>query len=1015
MAGLAAYAWMHRSTPGTGTFAVLMSAVSLWAFFVVLELLSPDGRSILLLVKFEYVLIAGIPPTVLVFALRYSGRREWLVPSTYFALALIPVTTVILMWTNSSHGLIWHSYDFVRDGAFLLQDITYGLWFWINSSFAYLLMVVASVVLAMQAASLTQIYRRQAMGIVLGISLPWLSNLVYVFRLSPIAHLDLTPLGFMAGGIVVAWAMFRYRLLDLAPVARDKLVENARDVMFVVDDAGRVSDINRAALDLLETSASEVLGRSAGEVLDFWGQLESTVAHVDRTGVSLNASLSVSHRNRHYDVRISPLKPTSQGTTGFLVVLRDISAYRRAQELQRALYQISEAANSSQDLQSLYAQVHQIVGGLIPAENLFIALYDEQTDIISCPYHVDTYDPVPAPGSMSEWSDTLTALLISTGEPLLVSSEDDRNTIRSLGVNNRGTVSCCWLGVPLRTGDSTTIGALVVQSYRDEDRYREQDKAVLSFVSTQIAMAIDRKRAQEALRTSEEHFRSIFQGAGMGIAILASDDGRFLDVNPALENWLGYSSLELKEMCWPDVTCPDDVEQPVQIWNNSEGVVTLAGNYEYRCLRKDGQAVWGLVTVSPLGQGEAGAESAICMVQDITPLRHAEEERATLLAQYLQAQKMEAIGRLTAGIAHDFNNLLTVINGYAERVRMALPAEHPLQESVSRIAQSGWRAAELIHRLLIFSRKSIADPQILDVNVTVNETEQMLRRVIGEDVDLTVSLANGIWLANLDPTQFEQILFNLVVNARDAMPSGGKLDISTQNRVVSTNEASMLGPDFAAGEYVVLAVRDTGMGMSEEVRGRIFEPFFTTKEEGIGTGLGLATVQEIVAPYNGFVSVDSVVGEGTVFQVFIPRCCAQGEMDNTGDKDGYDAAEYGGTETILVVEDDQDMREVILQTLEDRGYSVLTADSAAEALALEETLSVKIDLLLADVILPGMNGRALADEIARKRKNVKVVLMSGYVDEIVRQYGVAPGEMTFLKKPFGPQELVVSVRTVLDQ
>jgi two-component system, cell cycle sensor histidine kinase and response regulator CckA len=1014
VAALALYAWTHRSAAGASAFAMLMSAVSLWAFIVVVELLSPSNEAVLLLVKIEYVFIASIPPSLLVYALSYSGYGQRLGLARAAAMALVPITTVVLMWTNDHHGLIWQSYSFVRDGAFLLQDVSYGIWFWVNSAYAYLMMGAAFVVLAVRAASVAHIYRRQATAILLGVSFPWVANLIYVFRLSPVEHLDLTPLSFVVGGLVMAWAMFRYRLLDLAPVARDKLIENIRDSMFVIDGAGRISDVNRAALNLLGVSGNEILGRSAHEALAFWEELESTVLSVGRTGMSLNTSLSVPHGNRHYDVRISPLTSGAEGGDGLLLVLRDISAYRRAQDLQRALYQISEAASSSQDLQALFEQVHKTIGELIPAENLFIVLYDEATDTISCPYHVDAYDPVPQSGTMHDWGDTLTALLISSGEPLLIASETDRSTVRSLGVRTRGTPCCCWLGVPLRTGKGKTVGALVVQSYHEEDQYHEEDKAVLSFVSTQVAMAVERMRAAEALRINEEHFRSIFEGAGIGIAILVAGDGRFSEVNPAFSNWLGFSAAELRNMRWSDVTHPDFFDKSVEDWQWLLSNGAMVGNIEYRAQRKDGQTVWGLVTASTIEGPGAIPGSVVCMVQDTTPLRLAEEERQSLLAQYLQAQKMEAIGRLTAGIAHDFNNLLTVINGYAERVRMTLPLDDPLQESVGKIAQSGWRAAELIDQLLIFSRKGIAAPRSLNMNDAIGEIEKMLSRVIGEDIDLSVSLSTGLWLVELDPTQFEQIVFNLAVNARDAMPDGGGLTISTENCVMTATLAAEIGFGAAQEEYVVLTVQDTGAGMSEEIRKRVFEPFFTTKDEGKGTGLGLATVQEIVTQSHGFVQLESVEGEGTTFRVFIPRSRVQGR-DGTDARAAEATTTAQGSETVLVVEDDRDMREVILHTLRDLGYTVLSAGSADEALKVSQEYSGEIHLVVADVILPDRNGLVLTEEINSLRQSTKLLLMSGYADEIVQQYGVVPKETAFLRKPFGPQGLAESVRSTLDR
>jgi len=388
-----------------------------------------------------------------------------------------------------------------------------------------------------------------------------------------------------------------------------------------------------------------------------------------------------------------------------------------------------------------------------------------------------------------------------------------------------------------------------------------------------------------------------------------------------------------------------------------------------------------------------------------------EEKRRQLEEQYHQAQKMEAIGRLTAGVAHDFNNLLTAINGFAGLIQSELPPDDPLQEMVDTILRSGERAANLVRQLLAFSRKQIIQPQVLNLNMVVAEMDKMLRHVIGEDIYLKTVLTPDLWPVKVDAAQIEQVIVNLAVNTRDAMPTGGQLTIETANVVIDDKYmAGHLGTQ--PGNYVLLAVSDTGCGMSQEVKARIFEPFFTTKELGRGTGLGLATVFGIVKQSGGDIWVYSEEGIGTTFKIYLP--CVEDKIMMPLASPEIRPELPGGSETILLVEDDTGVRELVRQILPKLGYNVLEAKNGQEALQLIAHYAGPIHLLLTDVVMPGLNGKALAEELARTRPELKILFMSGYTDEAIAHHGVlAPGE-AFLQKPFSPVILARKMRSVLD-
>jgi signal transduction histidine kinase/CheY-like chemotaxis protein len=408
--------------------------------------------------------------------------------------------------------------------------------------------------------------------------------------------------------------------------------------------------------------------------------------------------------------------------------------------------------------------------------------------------------------------------------------------------------------------------------------------------------------------------------------------------------------------------------------------------------------------------GLEGVPIFTAFIRDISERKRAEKEKETLENQFRQAQKMEAIGQLTGGIAHDFNNLLTVINGYSEMLLQTLPAGDLQRDNAEQIKQAGERAAALTRQLLAFSRKQMLEPKVLDLNAVVTNIEKMLTRTIGEDITLATTLTPGLGCVKADSGQIEQVVLNMAVNARDAMPQGGKLTIETANVELDETFARkhvVVQP----GRYVMLAVSDTGCGMDAETQRRIFEPFFTTKGQGKGTGLGLATVYGIVKQSGGSIWVYSEVGKGTTFKVYLPRV---EEKPDTVLPGTVRAAPLKGTETILLVEDDAPLRKLTLSLLRQGGYHVLVASDREEALQLCGQYEGPIHLMLTDVVMPGISGPEAAQRLASTRPDMKVLFMSGYTDDTIVSHGILIEGVTFLQKPFTADALARKVREVLD-
>jgi signal transduction histidine kinase/ActR/RegA family two-component response regulator len=429
-------------------------------------------------------------------------------------------------------------------------------------------------------------------------------------------------------------------------------------------------------------------------------------------------------------------------------------------------------------------------------------------------------------------------------------------------------------------------------------------------------------------------------------------------------------------------------------------------------IRKDGKKLYGEVSVSLIRSSTGEPVGFRGIARDITERKRAEKEMAALQEQLTQSQKMEAVGRLAGGIAHDFNNLLTVIKGYTQLSLLDLKENNPLWENIQEIQKATERATNLTRQLLAFSRRQILDPKVLDLNSLLRDTEKMLRRMIGEDIELVTRLSEGLGRVKIDPGQIEQVILNLAVNARDAMPSGGKLTIETAN-AQSDEGYALTHLGLTPGHYVRLSVSDTGVGMSREIQEKAFDPFFTTKEKGKGTGLGLSTVHGIVTQSGGKIWVYSDPGHGTTFKIYFPTI--EGELDTLNGKNETDSSPRG-SETVLLVEDEPSVRDLANRLLKQQGYRVLEAANGEEALRLaQETAGERIHLLLTDVVLPQMSGKELADQLKTFRPDLKVLYTSGYTDFAVVHHGVLNSGTHFLQKPFSLKTLSQKVREALDK
>ena len=767
----------------------------------------------------------------------------------------------------------------------------------------------------------------------------------------------------------------------------------------MADSSHRVLWANETFVKMFGYEAAEIAGQP----------LENLVVPPDRLAESRWVTEAVSKGERItletqrrkkdgslLDVSVSCAPLVLDGKVqGFYAGYHDISDRKRVEALSSALYRVAEKSSSAHDLQQFFAAVHSIVDELMYARNFYIALYDSATDLLTFPYFVDEQDAAPGPKKPGRG---LTDYLLRTGEPLLATPEVLQAMEERGEVARNGSRSLDWMGVPLKVNNHT-FGALVVQTYSKNIRYGERDKEILTFVARQLASAVEIKRNEQALRRSEARYRSLVQSSVYGI-YRSSLEGRFLDVNPALITMLGYGSAEEVLLLDPEKDVFAHAAEHTRLIEEFRRTGRLDG-IEVKWNRKDGSTITVRISGRAVSSADEPADVLEAIAEDVT-------DRRVLEDQFRQAQKMEAVGRLAGGVAHDFNNLLMVISGYAEVMLAKLDLEDPLHENARSIQQASDRATTLTRQLLAFSRKQLLELKVVDLNAIVADMERLLRPLIGENVELATNLAPDAGHTRADAGQLEQVLMNLVVNAKDAMPNGGKLTVVTQN--ITLDENHRRGQTFIRpGNYVMLSVSDTGQGMDKETQSRIFEPFFTTKEKGKGTGLGLSTVYGIVKQSGGYVMVQSEEARGTTFHIYLPRVEELAEMHTAP----VTRAAVGGTETVLLVEDEESVRQLVRETLTTKGYRVVEAENGEAGLAAAVQHQGKIDLVITDVVMPGMGGRELVKQLAKARPETKVLYLSGYTEDAIVSDGTIEIGTAFLQKPFTLQNLSRKVREVL--
>jgi two-component system, cell cycle sensor histidine kinase and response regulator CckA len=607
-------------------------------------------------------------------------------------------------------------------------------------------------------------------------------------------------------------------------------------------------------------------------------------------------------------------------------------------------------------------------------ETYLAALASFQPDLIVSDYHMPQFDGLTALKLALEHT-PLTPLIILTS-----------------AINEDTAVECMKAGAA---------------DYVIKEHIKRLGQAVLHALDEQ-RLRQERQRAEHALRASEDRFRELYENAPIGLYRITPTGG-ILMANPAAVRMLGYASFAEFARRDPGRKEAEPAYSRREFYQRLEQVGEITG-LESTWMRTDGSTIFVRESARAVRDEHGHVLYYDGTLEDITERRRAEEAQAKLEEQLRQTQKMESIGRLAGGVAHDFNNLLTVIDGYCELIQAQMSDEDSFFQDVKQIRLASDRAAALTRQLLAFSRKQILEPTVLDLNHLVSNLRTLLARLIGEDITLTTILQPELLPVVADTSQVEQVIMNLAVNARDAMPTGGTLTIETRNILLGDPAANTrLGSH--SDRCVLLAVSDTGCGMDESTQARIFEPFFTTKDAGKGTGLGLSTVYGIVKQSGGDITVSSIPGQGATFNIYLPASAIVADQLIAPQ---IPAVSDRGTETILLVEDEEMVCNLVRTVLQAKGYTILEARQGDAALALFEQHQGAIDLLMTDVVMPQMSGRELAERLIALRPRMKVLFISGYTDDTVGRHGLLAADVQFLPKPFSPSMLTSKVREVLD-
>ena len=845
----------RRQAPGALALGMLAFGAVVWSVATAARLGALDLESAVFWYKVELLGMAPFGPATLLFALAYVGSDRLVTARNVVLLSIVPVVTLLLGWTNELHGLLWRGLELEVVANVPTLVVTGTLWWWTDTAYVYLLMVLALLILADTFARAPRLHQRQALGLVLAVTLPLLADLTY---LTGVSHVNPAPMAFSLSALVLFVSFYRHRFLDVIPIAHRLVVEQMGEGLIVVDDTGRVAEMNPAAHEATGLAISDVIGR-------------------------------------HVEESFAPVS-----------------------DLRAILTQEAEAAAGPPEWQAG------------PGASVF---------------------------------------------------EVHRRDLRGRRGRCRGRVH---------------IMRDITRRKRIEDELLEAKAELESrMVDRTLKLGIAHEELVKQQRRSD-YLMDLSPAVMYTAEANAPYDLTYMGAN-ALQR-LGYpaSAFLADQDFWERHVHPNDrhaYDDMTAVFEKGKHLV------DYQLRGPDGAYRWIRDSMTLARSHKGTPLEIVGILEDVTEQR-GNEERSR------QSQRMEAVGLLAGGVAHDFNNFLTAILGFSDMLAGDLDDDDPRRADALEIRNVAQRAAALTRQLLAFSRRQVMRPKVVDLNDVVRGLEPILGRLVGEHIEVNVRLEERLPLVEADPSQIEQVFMNLTVNARDAMPRGGRLTLETSSVWVSADHP-IAHEGLPVGRYVRATVADTGVGMDERTRAHVFEPFFTTKGEA-GTGLGLATVFGIVSQSGGGIRVDSHEGRGALFQVFLPL--SMGEVIPEAPLE--QRTPNAGVGRIMVVEDEAAVRGLATRTLRQQGYTVIEAADGEEALEILKECG-EVDLILSDVVMPRMGGRELVECLAAQSHDAHLLLMSGYAGTGLTERGGLPPGVEFIDKPFSPADLVGKIDSIL--
>jgi two-component system cell cycle sensor histidine kinase/response regulator CckA len=1090
LAALAFFAWRRQPAPGARAFTLLMLAASEWSLGYALELGGTTLPAKVFWADIQYLGIVVVPGAWLVFVLRYVGAEEWLSRRNLALLAIEPVVMLALVCTNAAHGLVRSNVRLDSSGPFPALDYAYGAVFWINAAYSYALLLVGTLLLLRVLFQPPRLYHTQAVALLIGALAPWVGNALYISGLRAFSHLDPSPFAFILTGLAVVGGLFRFRLLDLVPIARSAVIERMDEGVMVLDAQNRVVDLNPAAARVVGQPVPEIIGRPAAEVLSAWPGLIERYRDVMETRTEI--TLEVGDAQHDYDLHISPLYDREDRLAGRLFVSLDVTGRKRAEEgLRESEERFRQMAENSRDvfwmrdlktLDLIYiTPAYERLWGQSIADareqpaSWLANVHPEDRDRLAKAFEKqiqgepteNEYRIVWPDGSIHWIRDRVFPIRDEAGQAYRAfgvvediterkrAEEVLRESERRLSNAQRLARMGSWTWDVQTdevewTDEVYRIFGLDPGDFRPQigsimERFHPDDRAVNEQVMAQ-AIA-DREQYTFGARvllpdgntrfivsTSEGHYDD--DGKLVRISGTVQDVTERRRTEAERERLLAQVQEQARQVQQIVDTVPEgvillDADEHIVLANplGEKNLVTVAdarigdtlthlGNRPLaELLTSPPKGLWHEVTTGGrsfqviAGPIESGPTPGgwVLVIRDVTQQRQVEQ-------RIQQQERLAAVGQLAAGIAHDFNNIMATIVLYAQTTAQAEELPDTIRERMKIIDQQAYHATRLIQQILDFSRRAVLERRPLDLLPLLKEQIKLLERTLPESIEIRLDYEPDkyatLFTVNADPTRMQQMMTNLAVNARDAMPGGGTLRFTLERVRIEAGKAPPL-PEMRPGEWVQMTVSDTGSGIPPDVLPHIFEPFFTTKGRGRGSGLGLAQVHGIVAQHEGRIDVETEPGRGTTFTVYLPAHLP--EPSTAVPLRELPATAMGRGETVLVVEDDASVRKALVDSLALLNYRALEAQNGEEALAKVEELGDEIGLVLSDVVMPGMGGVALLHGLRERGLDVPVVMLTGHPLEKEMENLRAQGLLEWLPKPPEFEQLAEVVARALSK